>query len=232
MITKTVDDKITETNHKSHGFETTSPQDGGVGLTLSNHGTIADQSQHARTFHDSTKPLVGKMSEPQPKIEHETETQKKGLSDEGSNPESKQDKLQPDTTHQHHNQQTHSQTQSNGAQLEKELRSDKVSPEDQTQTKTVSEGPPKAATPRNVVRKNTYYSWEMKLAADGDSRLSSSMSRKFKEHIVQNFQNLQEVAQARNTEQPIGVPLKPVLPKDLGSSSLIQTSQRCCWSWT
>lgn len=195
---------------------------------MSNHGTLADQSQQHRTMPDQGKPSPETNSVKPPKIEidkpigpgdeqsgkHRKETMPGGL----ANP----NKTQPANPL--------SPTQSNGDSPTQEVKSQAKVPEKLPENPgaTAPQPPAGPADLRPVVRRHTYYTWEMKLAADGDERLDAVSSRKFKEHIIQNFQNLQELTQARTSEQPLAIPLKPVLPKHLGSDLLTQTSRSSC----
>lgn len=220
---------MTETNpHRGQSHEHTNPPDAGIGLTLSNHGTLADQSQHHRPTPDPGKPgpesnpaKIGKIEVDQPIPQGDYLM---GKHHQEANPGSA---VHP-SSGQHTNPM--SQTQSNGDRPIPEAKSQATEPQMQSENPSPAplQPPPQAEPSRPVVRKHTYYTWEMKLAADGDERLDAVSSRKFKEHIIQNFQNLQEVLQARSSEQPLAVPFKPVLPNHLGSDLLTQTSPSSC----
>ena len=87
----------------------------------------------------------------------------------------------------------------------------------------VQEAPP--PDPRTVIPPGTYYMYEMTQAVNNDESLDPKMSQAFKAHVVQNHQNLHELLSAVAKEKPLAVPEKPVLPADLGRSSLPDKSK-------
>lgn len=69
---------------------------------------------------------------------------------------------------------------------------------------------------RHPIEPGTYYMYEMVQAVNNDPTLDPKISSSFKTHVVQNYQNLQEVMSAKLSEKPLANPLKPELPVTLG----------------
>lgn len=90
--------------------------------------------------------------------------------------------------------------------------------EEQTQKEVKPEAPmpvPKESKKVKIGR-DSYYIGKLKMAVDDDPKLPENWNRQFKMHILQNHMNLLELKEAQNSEKPMAVPVKPVLPQDLG----------------
>lgn len=70
---------------------------------------------------------------------------------------------------------------------------------------------------RKIIKNGTYYMYEMFKAVNNETGLSDSLSKAFKNHVVQNHQNLHEVLTALKTEKPLATPLPVNLPAGLGN---------------